>query len=269
MLIPSFKYVYADTNVISNICKEGGCTTDYLRHFPPGESYLLCFSTYTLYELSKSKALMPHFRKLFALFPCAIMTSYFPLGYREVKMIMGDTEYVDPVLLTPQAISVNGQKLHPDSLDIVLQDPSVLQSFEFIESKTEELFIEYANLLDKEEFQTLRNGNYSRNQFVDTFKKYELKYRFFNGQWKGVDKSKLAKMKSLEVLGQGLYYKFYSDTKRKISKGDIVDILIMTTAPYCHSYISENNCIDIYKKIVRMNKCGISSNYMSISDLRK
>ncbi|MEN9442538.1 MAG: hypothetical protein RLZ33_2615 [Bacteroidota bacterium] len=269
MLIPNFKYIYADTNVISNICKEGGCTTDFLRHFPPGENYLLCLSTFTLYELSKSKALMPHFRKLFALFPCAILYSYFPLGYKEVKMILGEIKEVDPVLLTPQAIMIEGKKIHPDSLDIVLQTPSVLKAFDFIETKTEELFIEYSTLLEKEEFKELKNKNFNRNQFVNVFKKYELKHRFFGGKNIDIEPDKFSKMKTLEVLGQGLYYKFYSDSKRKISRNDVIDILIMTTAPYCHTYVSESNCIDIFRKIVRTNKSTISTKFMTISDLKK
>ncbi len=269
MRIKGFKYIYADTNVISNILKEGGIMMDFLRHFPAGEKNLLCFSTYTLFEISKNDTLMTEFRRLFALFPCAIMFSYYPLGAKEVDVIGGEQTYVDPVLLTPQAISVNGKKIHPDSLDIVLQAPSVLDAFENIERKTEELFHEYSNLLDKDEFFQFREGKMSRNKFVETFKRYELKHRFFGGQWKEPDKNNLLKMKTLEVLAQGLYYKFYSDLKRKISKSDVIDILIMTTAPYCDMFISESNCIDIYRKIINMNKCGISTNCMTISDLKK
>lgn len=269
MKIPGFKYIYADTNVVSNILKEGGIMMDFIRHFPPGESNLLCFSTYTLYEVSKNETLMTEFRKLYALFPCAIMISYFPLGVKEVDVIAGEQPYVDPVLLTPQAITVEGKRIHPDSLDILLQNPSVLDAFENVERKTEELFHEYSNLLDKDEFAQLREGKMSRNQFVETFKRYELKYRFFGGQWKEPNKKNVLQMKTLEVLGQGLYYKFYSDLKRKISKSDVIDILIMTTAPYCDTFISESNCIDIYRKIINMNKCGIVTNCMTISDLKK
>jgi len=269
MKIPGFKYIYADTNVVSNILKENGILIDFLRHFPPGENNLLCFSTYTLYEISKNETLMAEFRKVYAVFPCAIMFSYFPLGVRETEVISGEQPYVDPVLLTPQAISVDGKKLHPDSLNQVLQDPSVLAAFDFIENKSEEQFHEYSNLLDKVEFAQFRDTKMSRNQFVNTFKRYELKYRFFGGQWKEPNKENVLKMKTLEVLGQGLYYKFYSDLKRKSSKSDVLDILIMTTAPYCDTFISESNSIDIYRKILNMNQCGISTNCMTISDLKR
>ncbi|WP_343633971.1 hypothetical protein [Fluviicola sp.] len=269
MKIPGFKYIYADTNVVSNILKENGILKDFLRHFPLKDYNLLCFSTYTLYEISKSETLMADFRKVFAVYPCAIMFSYFPLGVREIDVISGKEPYVDPVLLTPQAISVDGKKMHPDSLNKILQDPSILAAFDFIEHKSEELFHEYSNLLDKEEFAQFRDAKMSRNQFVNTFKRYELKYRFFGGQWKEPNKNNVLKMKTLEVLGQGLYYKFYSDLKRKTSISDVLDILIMTTAPYCDAFISESNSIDIYRKIINMNQCAISTNYMTISDLLK
>ena len=55
----------------------------------------------------------------------------------------------------------------------------------------------------------------------------------------------------------------------KVSKSDVLDVLIMTTAPYADTFISEGNCVDIYRKIVKMNKCGISSNFMTLSELRK
>jgi hypothetical protein len=269
MLIPNFKYIYADTNVVSNICKENGIVLDFLRHFPPGENYLLCFSTYTLYEISKNDVLMNQFQKLYALFPCAIMVSYFPLGLKEVEMIAGNTNEVDPVLLTPQGILHEGKKIHPDSLSTLLSSSEVLDAFKNIEQKSEELFLEYSTLLDKEEFSKLKGQNYSRNQFIDTFKNYELKHRFFGGQWKNLDKTKINKMKSLDVLAQAIYYKFYSDTFRKFSQSDIIDVLIMTTAPYVHTFISEKNCIDIYRKIINMNKCSISNHFMTISELKK
>jgi hypothetical protein len=268
VLLPDFRYIYADTNVISNICKEDGLILDFLRHFPPGEENLLCFSTFTLFELSKSHTLFPEFKKLFSLFPCAILYSHVPLGSLEIEVISGKNKAVDPVLLTPQGIRVEGKGMSPDSLNLLLKSPSILLAFENIEQKTNELFEEYSNLLSKPEFETLNNGNFSRNKFIDTFKQYELKHRYFSGNQIFVDKNKLAKMKSLEVLAQGVYYKFYSDSKRKFSKNDIVDILIMTTAPYCDTYISESNCIDIYRKIVSMNKCGISTNFLTISDLK-
>jgi hypothetical protein len=269
MILKDYKLIYADTNVVSNICKEGGIGFDFLRHFPAGENYVLCFSTYTLYELSKSETLMPHFRRFYALFPCTILISYFPLGLKEIEDLITKKIPVDPVLIIPVSIKIEGSKVHPDSLDFILQDPKVLEAFKNVEEFSEKLFLEYSNLLEKEEFKPLINKKFSRNQFIDTFKKYELKHRFFSGKWKEVDETKLNQMKSLDVLAQGLYYKFYSDFKRKISISDVIDILIMTTAPYCHTFISEGNSIDIYKKIVSMNKCGISSNYMTIAELKK
>ncbi|MCO5259948.1 MAG: hypothetical protein M9916_07380 [Crocinitomicaceae bacterium] len=52
---------------------------------------------------------MKSFQKFFSSFPCAITISYFPLGLREIDFISGDVSSVDPILLSPQGIRVDGK----------------------------------------------------------------------------------------------------------------------------------------------------------------
>ncbi|MBN9294984.1 MAG: hypothetical protein J0G96_13485 [Flavobacteriia bacterium] len=264
-----YKYIYADTNIVSDICKENGLISNFMKHFPINENNLFCFSTYTLYEISRNDTLMTSFQKFYSIFPCAITVSYFPLGLREIDFISGDTSSIDPILLSPQGIKVDGKSLNPNSLELLLGQSNVKEAMENIQKYTNLFYSEYSNLLEKEEFKQLKDKQFSRNEFIQAFKKYELKTRFFSGKSIDVDKNKLKMMKSLEVLAQGIYYKFYSDLRRKVSKSDIIDILIMTTAPYVHTFISENNNVDIYRKIIKMNQCGISNNCITISDLKK
>lgn len=264
------KYVYADTNVVSDICKpDNGLLKAFLSRFLP--DYLFCFSTYTLYEISKNDYLMERFHEFYSVFPCVIIQSYFPLAMKEFEVIEGTSSKVNPLLLSPQAIEIDGKKINPKSLQDLLEHDDVVAAINQVEVYTDSFFEEMKMIFDSEEFQGISVEKCNKNQFVGRFKKYEFRHRFLNGKklYGNFDKKKVKRMKSLEVLAQGIYYKFYSDLKRKVSKSDIIDVLIMTSAPYAETFISENNCVDIYRKILNSNNCDIKNNLMTIKELRK
>ncbi len=264
------KLVYLDTNVISNICKKGDLINKFIAKYPINEKYLLCFSTYTLYEIARNETLYKDFKRFYSIYPCVLVISYFPLGVREIDLIAGDITFVNPILLSPQGIKVEGKALNPNSLDLLLEKPEVKDSFANVERYTTDFYNEAISILDKPEFGHI-NKDYIKNKkgdFVRTFMRYELKYRFMNGQNVPVDKKKLKRMKSLDVLAHAIFYKFFSDEKRKIEQSDIIDILIMTTAPYVHTFISENNAIDVLKKIKKQTTVIDGLNLQTLSDIQ-
>lgn len=264
------KLVYLDTNVISNICKTGDLINKFIAKYPINEKYLLCFSTYTLYEITRNQVLYKDFKKFYSIYPCVLVISYFPLGVKEIDLIAGHVAFVNPILLSPQGITVNGKALNPNSLDILLEMPEVKSAFENIDIYTTDFYKEVISVLDKPEFSHI-NKEYIKNKkgdFVRTFMRYEIKYRFLNGQNVKVDKKKLKHMKSLDVLAHSIFYKFYSDGRRKIEQSDIIDILIMTTTPYVHAFISENNAIDVLKKIKKQTTAINGLNLKTLSDIQ-
>ena len=264
------KLVYLDTNVISNICKKGDLINKFIAKYPINEKYLLCFSTYTLYEIARNEILYKDFKSFYSIYPCVLVISYFPLGVKEVDLIAGDIAFVNPILLSPQGIKVDGKALNPNSLDLLCEQPEVKGSFANVDRYTIDFYNEVISVLDKPEFGHI-NKDYIKNKkgdFVRTFMRYELKYRFMNGQNVRVDKKKLKQMKSLDVLAHAVFYKFFSDGKRKIERSDIIDILIMTTTPYVHTFISENNAIDVLKKIKKQTTAINSLNLQTLSDIQ-
>lgn len=263
------KLVYLDTNVISNICKEGNLKHDFIAKYPISEKYLLCFSTYSLYEISRNETLYRDFKKFYSIYPCVLVMSYFPLGVKEVDYIAGDSLFVNPIILSPQGIKIEGRLLNLDSLDLLLERLEVKDSFAKIDRYTTDFYNEVLTVLDKPEFDHI-NKYYIKNKkgdFVRAFMRYELKFRFMNGRNVKVDKKKLKQMKSLDVLAHAIFYKFFSDGNRKKEKADIIDILIMTTTPYVHTFISENNAIDVMRKIKKQTSAINGVNLLSLSDL--
>jgi hypothetical protein len=95
-----------------------------------------------------------------------------------------------------------------------------------------------------------------------------MRERFLFPENREIDSSKLKKIKSLEVLAYSIYYKFFSDQNRKVSVNDIVDVLIMTTVPYVHTFISEKNSIDILKTVQKQTNLINTVNLLILSDLR-
>lgn len=263
------KLVYLDTNVISNICKKGNLINNFIANYPVTENYLLSFSTYTIFEISKNETVYKDFKRLYSVYPCVFVMSYFPLGANEIDLIAGKIRFVNPIVLTPQGIRINGKALNPDSLDLLLERQEVKDSFINVNRYTTDFFHEVISLLDKPEFEHISKEHIQKKKgdFVRAFMRYELKHRFMNGQNVPVDKKKLKQMKSLDVLAHAIFYKFFSDSKRKINQSDIIDALIMTTTPYVHTFISENNAIDVLKKIKNQTTAINGVNLKTLSDL--
>lgn len=262
------KLVYLDTNVISNICKEGDLKHKFIAKYPSSEKYLLSFSTYTLYEIAKKETLYSDFKTFYSIHPCVLVMSYFPLGVKEIDLIAGNVRFVNPILLSPQGIKIEGQLINPNSLDLLLEQPEVKDSFANVDRYTTDFYYEVLSLFEKQEFEHI-NIDFVKNRkgdFVRAFMRYELKYRFMNGSSVKVEKKKLKQMKSLDVLAHAIFYKFYSDSNRKKEKSDIIDILIMTTTPYVHTFISERNAIDVMRKIKQQTNSIDGLNLFTLSD---
>lgn len=174
-------------------------------------------------------------------------------------------------MLSPQGITFDGRSLNPNSLDFLLEKPEVQASFKNVDRYTTDYYNEVISVLDKPEFKHINKDNIKnkKGDFVRAFMRYEIKYRFLNGQNVEIDKKKLKKMKSLDVLAHAIFYKFFSDKQRKIEQSDIIDILIMTTTPYVHTFISENNAIDILKKIKKQTTAINKINLHTLSDIQK
>ena len=264
------KLVYLDTNVISNICKKGDLNSKFMLKYPVDKKYLLCFSTYTLYEIARNKTLYKDFKRFYSVYPCVFVISYFPLGAKEMNFISRDIPFVNPILISPQGITFDGKSLNPNSLDLLLEKPEIQASFKNVDSYSTDYYNEVISVLDKPEFKHINKDNIKnkKGDFVRAFMRYEIKYRFLNGENVEIDKKKLKKMKSLDVLAHAIFYKFFSDKQRKIEQSDIIDILIMTTTPYVHTFISENNAIDILKKIKKQTTAINKINLQTLSDIQ-
>lgn len=261
--ISDYKLVYLDTNVVSDISKPGNLVMKFLKLYPPNEGFLLCFSTYTLYEIRKSDKFYEGFKKLYSLFPCAIVMSYFPLGKMEIELLIGDIEEISPIIFAPAGLNFEGKKLLPNSLDLLLERKEVVDGFNSIDIYTPKYLSEIINLLDEPEFKSVKN---KRSVFIKKYKYYELRKRFLLNE-NVLHKVNMRKMKTLEILAYTVYYKFFSDSQRKTSINDIIDILIMTTVPYVHTFISERNSINLLEQIKKQSDVIKSVKLMTLSDL--
>lgn len=265
-----YKLVYLDTNVVSDLCKQGGLILKFISKFPPEGGYLLCFSTYTLFEISRSNELFLRFKEVYSVYPCALVFSYFPLLIKEIELLEGKTTSINPILFSPQSIQVDGTKIHPDTLDRLMDFPSVKEALGNVHKYTSEYYLEVVSILDDPAFANFDKQRISsqKGAFVRAFKGYELKKRLFNGQNVVVDEKKLRELRSLDVLAHGVYYKFYSDGNRRTTLADIVDVLIMTTVPYVHTFVSEKNSVEVVRKIQNQSNSVASTKLVTLSDLR-
>lgn len=267
--LSKYKLIYLDTNIVSDICKTGNLFNKFIKKYPPGKDYLLSFSTYTLYEVSKSDKFYRQFKKLYSLFPCVIVMSYFPLALKEIEVIEGKNKIVNPIILAPVGIRIEGKNMDPDSLDILLNMSSVKEAILKVKSYTSTYFEEISQLLNHPDFVGIKNSiKTKKHVFIKKFIRYEMRERFLFPENRELDSLKLRNLKSLEVLAYSIYYKFFSDQNRKVTVNDIVDVLIMTTVPYVHTFISERNSIDILKTVQKQTNLFNTVNLLILSDLR-
>ena len=94
---------------------------------------------------------MKQFQKFYSIFPCAVVVSYFPLAQREFEYIAGTTEDVDPILLSPQGIRVEGKALNPKYLEALLSQKVVSDSFTNVNNYTDKFYTEMLNIFESEE----------------------------------------------------------------------------------------------------------------------
>ena len=267
-----YKLIYVDTNIASNIAKTDNgekLVEKYLATFPPNEDYLLCFSTYTLYEMQKSTRYYERFKQVFSLFPCAIVMSYFPLAEKEFDKLTNKISTVSPLLFAPAGIIIDGKKLNPDSLEQLLSRPEVIDGFNTTEFHVNKYLHEFNVLLEHKYFKNLKgNMKGKANVFAKKFLKYELVNRFHFDEKRDVDFLKVRHLKSLELFAYSVFYKLFSDASKKKTFNDVIDVLIMTTIPYVHTFISEANSIDVLTKIKRTTKLIHSVKLISYKEFK-
>lgn len=179
--LPQYKYIYADTNVVSDICKSKNLMNIFLHRYSLSK-YLFCFSTYTLYEISKNHELMREFQKFYSIFPCVVIVSYFPLAMKEIEYLEKKVEFVDPILISPQGIKVEGKPRNPRSLEILISRVEVQESFKTVKKYTDLYFEELKGVFNSEEFNGVSKESCNLAQFISRFKNYELRHRFLGGQ---------------------------------------------------------------------------------------
>ena len=146
---------------------------------------------------------------------------------------------------------------------------NVKEALEAVSDYTDEYYYEVCGLLDKPEFLSIKNNvKNKRDVFIKKMIKFEMKVRFLFPEDRELDSNKLRKLKSLEMLAYCIYYKFFSNPSRKVSVNDVIDVLIMTTVPYVHTFISERNSIGIMKQLKKQTTLISSVNLLTLSDLR-
>ena len=264
-----YKYVYLDTNVASDLIKDEHLFNNFLKKFPVNEKFTFAVSTYTLYEASKSKKYYNSFKRMYSVLPCFILRSYFPLSSLELDFVSGISNQVDPFILAPVGIEIEGKKMDPNSLDLLLSNASTKASLKNIEFNVQNLFSEYGSFASSWGLSsTFKSSNQKKKKFLYDFERYELHKRMHVPLNLKIDKKKLAHFKSLKILSNVIYYKFISNPTRKVSINDVVDALIMTTCPYVDSFISERNSIEILRTIQRNTNLINGLNLMTLSELR-
>ncbi len=254
LLGKKYKLVLVDTNVLSEICKTKGFLLTYLKLFPVNK-YLLSYSAFTLFEISRNDEVFEKYKNLFFIYPSVVLNSNEPLIFEE-KENYYTKKAINPMSFAPSAIIKEGKKFSKESLHDLFKFDKVNQQFEMwnesINPILEGMLEMRQNYLPKED------GSYTKKmafEFVKKTVEQQIYVRFPEFTKieieanNGIDYNKFL---SLKMMALSAFYKFYSGNK-KPNRSDVMDIIISSTVPYVDTFISEGNMIDIMSKIKNMD----------------
>jgi len=254
--LQDYKIIYLDTNAASEICKpDNGVLSDLISEFLIEDGIVFGISFYTLYEISKSKKWLDRFQKVLSLLPIVLLRSYFPLAHEEFLSVEANEEYVSLFIAAPVGIKIDGKKMRPDSLQVLMNMPYVAEGLNAMEGNLTVYLQELTSLFQTESFLKIRKiTKGKRDRFISAFVQNEFKTKFHIPENVELDEDKVSRFKSMHVLANCVYERMFADSKRQFGLSDLVDVLIMTTVPYVHVFVSEKNSIGILRGIKNRTK---------------
>lgn len=276
------RVVYVDTNVLSNICKPNPLGSDglpinresliikYINRFPVSEN-VLAYSFVSQHEMTQNDAVFEMYKNQFFIIPNLIMNGGVTLSTEEFAAA-ADKRKLEPEIMSPLWVEINGKKLDPSTLHLLFSEPKVIAANINLRSFLQNLFDFATNLRDRLGFTEDEDLNKKQNFekfiyncqvcLIEKFQPEIFKQWKKHGWPVGIETQLCFKM-----MAYLIFYKFYSDN-RKPTINDSADILIASTLPYIDVFISESNVIDIIKKIKKKDDFIEHVELLTLSELQ-
>jgi len=267
-----YKLLLLDTNALSNLLKDSKKWIKYIDSKFSIAKTVICYSAFTLCEITRRKDLFVKYIELFSIFPSAILDGFDSIYKKELENYDKSNSKISPIVILPYALRddtikspqeklrkvieisgfhsksdywINSRKSILDNI-ISLKDNFKSSGSKFIKKEIEE-FVYYSTLQQI----ILRNMNFANN--IVKVRKEEMDvYRF----------------PSIISTSYVVFYKFYPD-KRKPVASDIIDIIISSLLPYVDYFITEGHLNEIVNRMQKIHSYLPDLKSYSIRDIKK
>ncbi len=265
----SYKLLQLDTNALSNILKEENSKLTILMNSFPFNKYVICYSPFTLLEISRSKYLLERFCQIFSIVPSFILKGYEHLRDEEI-----DNYYINQkiigVLFSPFDIRTEtGKFISPNDLKSLLKHEKLVAAFDKWEKDKYRILNGILSLKENFKPKGLKYTKKEIEYFVKFASFQQIRMHnsdFINQNKLSIENIFIDKFPSFKIMSYSVFYKFYADN-RNPQLSDLFDILTGVTAPYVDALITEKQYFDSLIKTKKLDSFIDNLEIIKINEL--
>lgn len=267
-----YKLLLLDTNALSDLLKNTKGWIEYINKVFSISKSVICYSVFSLSELSKNKVIFNDYLKFFSIFPSLILDGHEAIFNKELSIYSNPSKEVNPITITPYAIFDKNIKSPEIRLRRVLEMSGFYDRTDYWIDSRESVLENIINLKDNYKPKGIKFTKKEIEEFVylATVQQVMLRNLKFAEKIVKIDKSEIDinKFPSIVATSYVVFYKFYPD-KRKPEPSDIFDIMISSLLPYVDYFITEGHLCEIIKKVQNIHNFPTDLTIYSIRGIIK
>jgi len=267
-----YKLLLLDTNALSDLLKNRKGWIEYInREFSISKS-VICYSVFSLSELSKNKVLFDEYLQFFSIYPSLILDGHEAIFNKELSIYGNPSKELNPITITPYAIFNKNIKSPEIRLRKVLEMSGFYDRTDYWVDSRESVLENIINLKDnyKPKGTKFTRKEIEEFMYLATVQQVMLRNLKFAEKIVKINKSEIDinQFPSIIATSYVVFYKFYPD-KRKPEPSDIFDIMISSLLPYVDYFITEGHLCEIIKKVQTIHNFLPNLSFYSIRKIMK
>jgi hypothetical protein len=246
-----------DTMAVSEMAKRpDGLFLHFVEWSHDGpETFVPCFTVYTLMELRRQPDLFRTFIEVFQNYPCGMLKGYAELMDEEAERYPDPSQIeVCSLMFFPPPLGGDGNRL--SNLPLILSNPELIERERQWNDAAPEIVKGMASLVPN--YPPDGGTAYTRSELKSFELMASVPQLIYHGHRSLVEgelaagrEVDLAAFPSLKAMTYTVFHKFYADKVRKPSDSDAFDVLTTSALPYVEAFITENHQAEVIRKTKR------------------
>ena len=233
------------------------------------ETYIPCFSIFTVLELRQKPSVYTAFLDFFSVFPCVVVKSLDQLVAEETAAYWS-RQTISPILLGFAGPAVPPERRLQAALDTFFATPGGQRDEARWLSERQAVVDGIVGLAREYQQDSSQTSAERLSNWLHFTVFQQLVYRSGVFAQSLVDKEELLdvdRLPSLKMLAYNVYFKYYVDD-RVPSSSDAFDLLIASSAPYADAFATERHQAEVIRKIKHRDPFLDGLVVLTLQDLR-